>query len=81
MKKLYHCKCDRFFTPCGECPAARTTYQTHCIFCSKNFPYELRPVLGFATARACSACQEIFARQWAERVQESVREYEQAKTA
>lgn len=48
--------------------------KTHCIFCHQNFFGVLRPVLGFATARACEDCQQKFAKQTEKTVQDIRRE-------
>lgn len=48
--------------------------ETHCIFCHQNFLYDLRPVLGFATARACEDCQQKFAKQTDKNVAQIFRE-------
>lgn len=51
-------------------------HKTHCIFCHKTFFLdELRPVLGFATARACEYCQTKFLKQTERNVAQIKREY------
>jgi len=49
--------------------------ENHCIFCSKNFPYELEPVLGFESARACHECNEEFKDRTAETVAQVFMDY------